>query len=581
VCALAIGAAACHGERAPSSLDASAPGGLEGALQAPAGLLLDAVFHDPDAAWARIRRGAGGAFALFPTTLGELACAALGVDASLGALVDGHAAAYAAVVRRPSGEARPRADAPAGEIGWAVALRLTDDGVRRIAGMSLSGAGFTERVEGGIRVLTRPGRPSPAAIGIAQRWLVIARDERDLLDSGPYVFRTLPMEAALASSASFVAIVSHRALVGPVSAYLSSRWEAGRAWLLEQGAAERDRHGGRRPDFGDPEAIVSTLEAASRRRLASLADAREVRVEGEAGADDLTVDVHAVMGDASASVMGDASASVMGDASASVMGDASASTPLGDASPLRNVPSDAPLALLVRDGPEERAMASHDATVAFAQALGSRLGDGDVQAIGAALGDWARGRGDWMSIGVAPEGGLWVRAPAVREEEASRGVREVLELSRVPALRAPLADWFRRLPVVFGPKAAAASMATTATFAATGDPAGRSPLGVAWEAFAGEVTIGVGARPLDRLADVTSPRARWGDDARMARVLAGLGALTTFAVVAQPLRFDSAARSTASAPLALAWGRQGPDPCARIDIADELLVAGVRFGAGF
>ena len=124
-------------------------------------------------------------------------------------------------------------------------------------------------------------------------------------------------------------------------------------------------------------------------------------------------------------------------------------------------------------------------------------------------------------------------------------------------------------------------MATTATFAATGDPAGRSPLGVAWEAFAGDVTIGVGARPLDRLADVTSPRARWGDDARMARVLAGLGALTTFAVVAQPLRFGGAARSMASAPLAFAWGRQGPDPFARIDIADELLVAGVRFGAGF
>jgi hypothetical protein len=41
------------------------------------------------------------------------------------------------------------------------------------------------------------------------------------------------------------------------------------------------------------------------------------------------------------------------------------------------------------------------------------------------------------------------------------------------------------------------------------------------------------------------------------------------------LRFLGAA-SLASAPLALAFGRQGGEPWARLDIADEVIAAGVR-----
>jgi len=43
----------------------------------------------------------------------------------------------------------------------------------------------------------------------------------------------------------------------------------------------------------------------------------------------------------------------------------------------------------------------------------------------------------------------------------------------------------------------------------------------------------------------------------------------------QPLRL-AARRRVASAPLALAWGRQEGDPWVRLDVADELVVAGVR-----
>jgi hypothetical protein len=68
---------------------------------------------------------------------------------------------------------------------------------------------------------------------------------------------------------------------------------------------------------------------------------------------------------------------------------------------------------------------------------------------------------------------------------------------------------------------------------------------------------------------------KWADDARTARVLGGLGDTASFVAVAQPLRFLGAA-GLASAPLALALGRHGGEPWARLDIADEVIAAGVR-----
>ena len=568
--ALAMAGAACGGAHGPSTPDAGwGPVVLASVPARPRGLLLEAVLRDPDAAWSRLQEGAGGAFAVLPPALGPLVCAALGVDRDLGALVDGHAAAYGVVVQRAGAAPAPGG---AGDVGWAVALRLTADGARKATSMQSAArpAGFDQRLEGGMDILTRPDSPLPVALAIAQGWLVVASDERDLLESGPYVIGALPAPPAsvsLSAAASFVALASHVALVGPVSAALSSRWDAARVWLLEQGRVERDRHGGRPPDFADPEAIVAALESAIRRGLASTFRDRDLRIEGEVGADDVTVEVRAVMS----------------DASASVTGDASASTPaLGDALPLGDVPVDVPLAVLVRSDAAERAETAHALTNALAEVLGSRMRDEQATAVASALAGWGRARGDWMALGPArvPEGGFWVRAPAAAAatvDVAPRAIHELLALSRLPPLRDPLANWLHRLPVVFGPPAGKAS---TANFpAAGGAPA--PVAGVTWAMDGGELTIGAGAHPLQRMADVTSPGARWSDEPRTARVLADLGDSTSLAALAQPLRLGVAGAHVTSAPLAFAWGRKGGDPWARVDIADELLAAGVRLSAGF
>ncbi len=196
-----------------------------------------------------------------------------------------------------------------------------------------------------------------------------------------------------------------------------------------------------------------------------------------------------------------------------------------------------------------------------------------AQAIETALGDWAHARGDWMAVGLSREAeGFWVRAPA-QSEAASRAIREVLSLARLPPIRAPLEDWLHRRPPVFGSPGATPS---TAMFLPAAGEHGR-PVGVAWTTNVGMLTIGAGVRPLERLVEATTPGSKWGDDARTARVLAALGGATTFAALAQPLRFGTV--QSASAPLAFAWGRRGGDRFARIDVADELIAAGVRLGA--
>ena len=100
--------------------------------------------------------------------------------------------------------------------------------------------------------------------------------------------------------------------------------------------------------------------------------------------------------------------------------------------------------------------------------------------------------------------------------------------------------------------------------------------GVAWKIDAGDVAIAVGATPLERLTSLAVARRRNGLTTRGRRgSSAAWETPTSFVALAQPSRFLGAA-SLASAPLALACGRHGGEPWARLDIADEVIAAGVR-----
>lgn len=535
---------------------------VEPAVPAPEGLIARGWVRGADGTWWRVQRGASGALALLPPSVGGVACALSGLDADLAPLVDGHATAYVVV-----------ADGGDGRLAWALALPLSEGARAARLLLDADVARYTARPVGNMRVLARKDRPLEVAAALAHGWLLLADDEPDLERLGPYAYRTMPTLPAPSSPASLVLSAPSGALAGPLLRRLGSQWAEARASLLARDAEARARHGGRAPDFADPRAIVDALDAAVQRRISFFAHALAARLELDAGDDDVHADVFVTP--------------APGDASDGVRD----ATRPGDTRPLAAAPGDALLALLARDDPASRAADAGDLAAALGHALGPRLGDDDARAMRTALADWARGRGDWVAAGVSwgDAHAGWLRTPAADADAATRAVREVVELARRRPIADPLATWLHLLP----PSLAAADVpslgkATLATFAAAPGSAGAAgaqhaaePFGIAWTVHEGDLLVAAGDGAPARLSSEAAPPRRLGDDPRTARALAALGDDATFTLLAQPLRLDPARADAASAPAVVAWGRRDGAVWAHVDLADVLLRELVRLGAGF
>lgn len=554
---LGNGCGGCGDHRHTAADGGAATVEVEPAVPAPEGLLAQGWIRGADATWGRVQRGASGALALLPPSVGGLACALSGLDGDLAPLVDGRATAYVVV-----------ADRGDGGLAWALGLPLSDGARATRLLLDADVARYTARPVGGMRVLARKERPLDVAAALARGWLLLAHDEGDLERLGPYVYRTMPTLPPPSSSASLVLSAPQEALSGPLLRRLSSQWAEARASLLARDTEARARHGGRAPDFADPRAIVDALDAAVQRRISWVAQARSARLEIDAGDDDVHADVFVTP------AAGDA-----GD------GALDAVRP-GDTRPLAAAPRDALVALLVRDDPTSRAADAGDLAAALGHALGPRLGDDDARAMRAALADWARGRGDWVAAGLSwgDAHAGWLRTPAADADAATRAVREIVQLARRRPIADPLGNSLHLLPPSLTPAdVPPLGKATLATFAAAPGGGARhaaEPFGIAWAVHDGDLLVAAGEDAPARLSSEASPPGRLGDDPRTARALAALGADATFTLVAQPLRLDPS-RGAASAPAVLAWGRRDGAVWAHADLADVLLRELVRLGAGF
>jgi len=417
-------------------------------------------------------------------------------------------------------------------------------------------ARFTAREQAGMRVLAHPDKPLAASCALAGRWLVVARDEADLERLGPYAWRTMPTRPAPASPASIVAMVPAAAIAGTLASRLSSQWRQARAWLSDRDREQRASHGGRAPDFGDPQAILAAADTVVKRRVALLAGARGASVEIEAGDADVSVELRLQPGP--------------DEAGAGVV----ASMHPGDARPLAEGPGDAVAGVLVRDDAATRAGDARELEAALAEALAPRVTAADSRALSTALDDWAASRGDWIAAGVAwgPQArGVWMRTPA---DAGARAVREMVDLLHRPAFGDPPKRQLGLHPPTVGPASIAGL--PDATLANLG------PLGIAWAPHDGQLLVAAGDHAPQLLGSEASPTSHLGDDARVARALSAVGANATFVLLAMPLRLDAAKAGTdaARAPAVIAWGRRDADAWLRADVADELLREIVRLQAG-
>lgn len=516
-------------------------------VPAPDGVIARAWLRAPDALWARLQSGVSGAAGLLPADVGSLLCAATGLDAAVGPLVDGKAGAYVVVADAAGGSG--------GGVAWAAALPLKD-GVKVASTLlppeapDAPAPRYTSRDEQGMRVLTRTGHPMPVSLALAQSWLVVAGSDADLARLGPYAWRTMPTLPAPAGTSSVVAVLAHEALASRAAA----QWDQAREWLAARDREEREAHGGRAPDFGDPQAILDAADVVVKRRVALLSGARSATLEIEAGDDDVRADLH-----------------LDTDAEGGT-----GSTVPGDARPLGELPADAVLAVMVRDGAVARADDARDLEAAVTRALGSRAHADDRRAVAAAVDAWAASRGDWLTAALswAPARTVTLRSPG--GDGAARALRGLVELAGRPVFAAPLHDAFGTAAPTFA--TARVDGLPGASLAMFG---GKSPLGLAW-GVRGDQLLAVVGQPADQRLAAQLTAARLADDPRVSKLLTALGSDASLVLLAEPLRLDPsrAASAAARSPALLAWGRRDGQGWLRVDVGDDLLREVVRLQAG-
>ena len=550
---LAASVSACGSCGKPQAAPDASPTVAQAPVEAPDGLVARVWVRAPDKVWSRVQNAVSGALALLPPETAAMLCGALGIDPQAAAWIDGQGMAYGVVADDPAG--------PAAGFAWAAALPVRDPD--KLAALLLDGdaSRLTAHDVAGMRVLARADRPLAATAALAGRCLLVARDEASLARLAPYACRTMPTLPAPSSPSAVVAELPAGALGGPVSARLSSQWAQARAWLSEQDTEQRARHGGKAPDFGDPQAILDAADGFVKGRLAWVATATRAVIEADAAEADLHVDLRLRPSD--------------GDAAAAV-----AAMRPGDTRPLADLPADAVLGLLLRDDPAARARDAREIGASVARALGPRASDDDAHAVTAVLGDWAAARGDWLSAsiawGPAPRG-LWMQT--VDAGGGAKAVREMVDLLHRPAFGEPLS----RLLDLGAVHVAPASVAgVTDSAAASFGTAGKSPLGIAWGTREGQLLVAAGEQAPRLLEAEAAPARRLGDDPRIAGSLSTLGSDASLVLLAMPLRVDAtrAASDAGKAPALVAWGRKGPDAWLRLEVAGELLREAVRLKSG-
>jgi hypothetical protein len=544
LCVSGAGLGGCHEKRESSAQGTSAE---LAPAPAPAELLAEGVIATPDATWQRLQRGVGGAAGLLPTTLGGIVCAATGLDARLGAEINGGAPAYLVLSGDPA--------LPA----WVLAMRLVEERRARPLFEGASAIFEVRDAGGGAIELAAKGRPGPLGsfVGIAPGgWVVLASAPQALTELAPYATRTLPTkraEPAAGSTESIAIDVPQSALGGSLATTLARGWADTERAMLANDRALRDAHGGRAPDFGDPRAIVTALDGWTQKKLAALRDLRGLHL----GIDVREEDVSAVVTAVPSSHEGAAA-------------DAVAALHPGDIAPLGRVPRETVVGLLARDDAAARAKDAIDLEAALVTTLGDRLPPADARRVHTAIDDWYGARGDWATVAVTLtpiDRGAVGDVAASDPGRASRAVREALDLlAHAPAIREPFGAWLHVRDVKLGggtiPGGARASLASFTTdtpspFALAWTPesppagtgTGATAAAPVQSAHAGELKLALGAAPLPWIAPALSG-GTLGDDPAFGAILAAIGPVAG-AIVAQPGRSPGC---TATGGVVAAWG---------------------------
>ena len=573
------GAASCSKcNRAEEETTETKP--VDVAVPAPDGLLADVIMPTPNASWAKLQRGIGGAVGILPASAGGIICTAAGLDPVIASEIDGTAPIYGVVAGDP------------GNPSYLVAMKLLD--LRKARGVLVDGdtARYATRDAGAMTELVAKGDRNelPVAVGLSPNgYIMLAKRSEDLGKLAPYVTRTLP-KRPLPTEGALVFDVPRAALGSVMKPKLDELWASAKSFLLAQDERMRRDHGGRAPDFGDPKAIVGAADAWVTRRIGVVGDLEKMRI---------AVDVI----DDGVSVV----ATMTPAAGGGVASKWTDGMKVGDVAPLGALPATSAVALLLRDGEDDRAEQDRALEQAVTSALGPRLAEADAKKLHDVVEDVTKARGDVLTSALSwdePQG-LSLRAPVRDADACSRAVRGALDLGKV----APFKELLRVRDVTTSteeiaglgkasvatiarearekgdagsrrPRAAApvgdagapgAGSAAGAGAASSGARGSRDDLSVAWLVGGGMLSLATGDASVAILRATAQPDRKLTEEPAVARSLAALGDQTSAALVVQPLRFEPTRANLPAAPLVIALGRKEKDAKLHVDIANGLL----------
>lgn len=557
---LAVGAAACS--RCGSQPEAGAADAAEPAVPAPADLLADLYVATPNASWGKLQRGVGGAIGILPPGIGGMVCTACGMEFSFADEIDGTSPAYGVIAGDPA------------DPSWVLALKLVDlrrargalvgDDVSRFTAKEV-GDGVTEIVPKG----TGKGDAHQPVALTKNGWMVVAKRAADLPRLAPYVTRTLPTRSL--PEGSITIDVPRVAIDKILAPKLDSAWASAKDFLLAQDARMRKEHGGRAPDYGDPQAIVAGLDAIVSGRLAIVHDLDRVRIAIDVG--DQDVSMTATLAPAAGG----------GAATKWVDG-----MKTGDASAVLRMPASSALAFSSRDSEADRAAQGAQIEKTMTDALGARVPEGDQKKIHDAVEAFSKARGDALAGAVVwDEPRAWfVRSSAADAAAADRALRTGIELTRV----APFGEMLRTKDVAIAsedaPGLGKASVATITRAPAptkssdAGAPKKPEKMTFAWVVEGGALDVAYGEDALLALRASAKPEKKLDDEPAVKAALAPLGDRASTIVVAQPLRFDPKRANLPLAPVVIGVGRQDKTGLVRVDVSDGVLREVTRFFMG-
>lgn len=389
----------------------------------PKGLAATFVVGKPGEAWGKLRETGGGPARLLPQSFGLLVSMLLGLPAAAAEAIDADVPMTGAA----------SADA-SGAVQVAVAIHVRSG--RELTAQLTAGADalYSARAhaETGMTLIEpKPGKASTeVSLAILGNYLLASRHAADLTEVGPYAARTLSKEPPPKRPISLS--LRKSALSGPVASTLRDAWKSKKAELEQLDGKNRQTHGGRAPDFGDPAAAIAALSGAvdSFVKVLESADAGRIVVEPLGDRLEVMVELDAAKEGAAAEIF--------------------SGFALGDAAPIGALPAATPIAVLVRTSSASREASAKNIEQGLGDLFGDRLSAPDREKVKGVLDKLSRGRGDWETYGVyveAGKGGAVYRASTTDAKQFDAGAKDLFKLLSVKALGEPLRQFAGEISV--------------------------------------------------------------------------------------------------------------------------------------